>query len=203
MYYLGVDLGQKQDPTALALVRRMEYRCAYGGPRFDGLGVVGLERVPLGTPYPVVVERLKRLTHRVDLLGRVKVVVDATGVGTPVVEAMRAAGLGAEVTSVTITGGAAETHKGLDYHVPKQDLMMGLQLLLEKGELKISRKGSEAGARVKELVNMRQQTGVRGRIRVGAEAFGEHDDLVMALALAAWKAKRIFVMNGMVRLPGI
>ena len=28
VYYLGVDLGQKQDPTALALVRRMEYRCA-------------------------------------------------------------------------------------------------------------------------------------------------------------------------------
>ena len=203
MYYLGVDLGQKQDPTALALVRRIEYRDPYGGPRFDGLGVVGLERVPLGTPYPVVVERLRRLTHRLDLIGRVKVVVDATGVGSPVVESMRQVGLGAEVTSVTITGGASETHKGLDYHVPKQDLMMGLQLLLEKGELRISRKVQEAGALVKELVNMRQQTGARGRIRVGAEAFGEHDDLVMALALAVWKAKRIFVVSGMTRLPGI
>ena len=203
MHYLGVDLGQKQDPTALALVRRIEYRDPYGGPRFDGLGVVGLERVPLGTPYPVVVERLRRLTHRLDLIGRVKVVVDATGVGSPVVESMRQVGLGAEVTSVTITGGASETHKGLDYHVPKQDLMMGLQLLLEKGELRISRKVQEAGALVKELVNMRQQTGARGRIRVGAEAFGEHDDLVMALALAVWKAKRIFVVSGMTRLPGI
>ncbi len=203
MHYLGVDLGQKQDPTALALVRRIEYRDAYGGPRFDGLGVVGLERVPLGTPYPVVVERLRRLTHRLDLIGRVKVVVDATGVGSPVVESMRQVGLGAEVTSVTITGGASETHKGLDYHVPKQDLMMGLQLLLEKGELRISRRVQEAGALVKELVNMRQQTGARGRIRVGAEAFGEHDDLVMALALAVWKAKRIFVVSGMRRLPGI
>ena len=104
---------------------------------------------------------------------------------------------------MTITGGAAETHKGLDYHVPKQDLMMGLQLLLEKGELKISRKGSESGALVKELVNMRQQAGVRGRIRVGAEAFGEHDDLVMAVALAVWKAKQIFAVSGMTRLPGI
>jgi len=81
--------------------------------------------------------------------------------------------------------------------------MMGLQLLLEKGELRISRRVQEAGALVKELVNMRQQTGVRGRIRVGAEAFGEHDDLVMALALAVWKAKRIFVVSGMRRLPGI
>ena len=203
MYYLGVDLGQKQDPTALALVRRIEYRNPFGGPRFDGLGVVGLERVPLGTPYPVVVERLWRLTHRMGLIGQVKVVVDATGVGSPVVDAMRQAGLGAEVTAVTITGGDKESNKGMDYHVPKQDLMMGLQLLLEKRELKISRKVGEAGALVKELVNMRQQTGVRGRLRVGAEAFGEHDDLVMALALAVWKAKRIFVLSGMVRLPGI
>ena len=64
-----------------------------GGPRFDGLGVVGLERVPLGTPYPQVVERLWRLTHRMDLIGQVKVVVDATGVGSPVVEAMLTIGL--------------------------------------------------------------------------------------------------------------
>lgn len=187
MYYLGVDLGQKRDPTALALVRRIEYRCAYGGPRFDGLGVVGLERVPLGTPYPVVVERLKRLTQRLDLRGRVQVVVDATGVGSPVVEAMRGTGLGAQVTAVTITGGAAETHRGLDYHVPKQDLMIGLQMLLDKGELRIARKTGEAGPLVKELVNMRSQTGVRGRVRVGAEALGEHDDLVMAVA---WRCGR-------------
>ena len=31
MYYLGVDLGQKQDPTALALVQRIEYRDPYWG----------------------------------------------------------------------------------------------------------------------------------------------------------------------------
>ena len=203
MYYLGVDLGQKQDPTALALVRRIEYRDPYGGPQFDGLGVVGLERVQLGTPYPVVVERIRRLTMRMDLITRVKVVVDATGGGAPVVEAMRQAGMGAEITAVTITGGDKESHKGLDYHVPKQDLMMGLQMALEKEELKISRKVGEAGALVKELVNMRAQTGVRGRVRVGADAFGEHDDLVMALALAAWRAKRIYSLSGMVRLPGI
>ncbi len=74
-----MDLGQNRDPTALALVWRIAYRCAYGGPRFDGLGVLGLARVLLGTPYPVVVERLKRLTQRMDLLGRVRVGADAFG----------------------------------------------------------------------------------------------------------------------------
>ena len=208
MYVIGVDLGQKRDHTAIVMVEK-PYRHPLASVVDPTLTVRMAQRLPLGMGYPEMVEVVRHVVGMGMRAGYVRgqtpcaVVVDATGVGTPVVEAMRAAGLGAEVTSVTITGGAAETHKGLDYHVPKQDLMMGLQLLLEKGELKISRKGSEAGALVKELVNMRQQTGVRGRIRVGAEAFGEHDDLVMALALVAWKAKRIFVMNGMVRLPGI
>jgi hypothetical protein len=193
LYFLGIDLGQRQDPTALALVRRVE----------SGLGVVGLERVPLGTPYPEVVARLARLTNQLDLLRRTKVVVDATGVGAPVVEAMRRGGLNAEITAVTITGGDKERHTGLDYHVPKQDLMTQLQVLLEKRELKISRALPEAGALVKELVNMQARPGARGRLRVAAEGMGEHDDLVMALALAVWRATRNFIGMGGSRLPGI
>jgi len=199
VYFLGIDLGQRQDPTALALVRRLEYRDPYGGGSFSGLGVIGLERVPLGTPYPVVVARL----HRLELLRQVKVAVDATGVGLPVVEEMRRAGLEAEVAAVTITGGDKETHRGLDFHVPKQDLMTGLQMLLEKGELKIARGLGEAGALVRELVNMRARPGARGRLRVGAEAFGEHDDLVMALALAVWRARQKTIGLGSAKLPGI
>ena len=29
-----------------------------------------------------------------------------------------------------------------------------------------------------------------GRVRIGADGCGEHDDLVIALALACWRAKR-------------
>jgi hypothetical protein len=42
-----------------------------------------------------------------------------------------------------------------------------------------------------------------GVVRMGADGAGEHDDLVMAVALACWKAKRkenAFVAH---RLPGI
>jgi hypothetical protein len=41
-----------------------------------------------------------------------------------------------------------------------------------------------------------------GRDRVGAERAGEHDDLVIALALACWKARRPVKFNsfGKVRI---
>jgi hypothetical protein len=81
--------------------------------------------------------------------------------------------------------------------------MTQLQVLLEKRELKISRTLPEAGALVKELVSMQARPGARGRLKVGAEGFGEHDDLVMALALAVWRATRKFIGMGDSRLPGI
>ena len=41
--------------------------------------------------------------------GQCELVVDATGVGAPVVDMLRAAGLGCDISSVTITGGEKET----------------------------------------------------------------------------------------------
>lgn len=61
-------------------------------------------------------------------------VVDGTGVGAPVVDMLRAAGLGCEITAVSITGGDRESRRG----VPKRDLIARVQLALEKGELRIA-----------------------------------------------------------------
>jgi hypothetical protein len=47
-------------------------------------------------------------------------------------------------------------------------------------------------------VQARQRGG--GVVKMGAEGAGQHDDLVMALALACWKARSIRYMNGTVRL---
>ncbi|HXJ44685.1 MAG TPA: hypothetical protein VNH18_35690, partial [Bryobacteraceae bacterium] len=101
MYYIGIDLGKKHDPTAIALVERPEPHPSFRTPGAGRFEVIGLERVPLGTPYMDVVERVAALTMRPALVGRCVVVVDATGVGAPVVEALRRR-LTCEVTAVTI-----------------------------------------------------------------------------------------------------
>jgi hypothetical protein len=153
-----------------------------------------LERAPLGTKYPAVVEHVKGLVQSQLLRQRCAVIADATGVGAPVVDLLRAARMGCDVTAVTITGGARESGSAegpqAEVRVPKRDLIAGLQLLLESGELRIAARLRHAGTLVKELLDVRVKGDLRGRLRIGADGSGEHDDLVIALALAVWRAKR-------------
>jgi hypothetical protein len=191
MFYLGLDLGKKHDHTAIAIVEK----------RGDRLLVRHLERVALGTPYPGVVARVGEITDRI---GQCAVVVDGTGVGEPVVDALRRAGLGCEITAVTITGGERQSRGGSICSVPKQDLIAGVQMAMEKGELRVARRLREAGALVKEMLNVRITAGLAmGKVRMGADGYGEHDDLVIALALACWRARRREIGFGNRRLPGI
>jgi hypothetical protein len=44
---------------------------------------------------------------------------------------------------------------------------------------------------------------VNGRVRLGADGCGEHDDLVIALALACWRAKRKEIDMRGCALPGM
>jgi hypothetical protein len=188
-----LDLGQRHDPTAIAVVEKMT----------NHVRVRHLERVPLGTPYPGVVERVRGITRHGELAGNCALAVDGTGVGAPVVDMLRAARLGCDIAAVTITGGDRQHQKGSVWSVPKRDLLAVVQLMLERGELRIARGLRELGPLMRELSDVRSTAGVGGRVRLGADGCGEHDDLVIALALACWRAKRGQVGFGEGRLPGI
>jgi hypothetical protein len=77
----------------------------------------------------------------------------------------------------------------MNFSVPKRDPMAGLQLKLDEGELRIARGIEGVGGLVKELTNVRMSARGMGRVRMGADGVGEHDDLVVALALAVWRAR--------------
>ena len=127
-WFVGVDLGQSRDYTAIAALERAELTGEFDPAMFArrkkvALRLRYLERVPLGTPYPDIVERVKRTTKAPELAGRCQVAVDATGVGRPVVDLLRKAGLGATIMPAIITGGAAESLNNGYYSVPKRDLV--------------------------------------------------------------------------------
>ena len=133
VYFIGVDLGQAQDHSALAVVERsdvllgMNY-VTYERERARRYRVVQLERVTLGTPYPDVVERVRRVTRQRSLAGKCTIVMDATGVGAPVLDQMRQSGLRCPIEAVILTGGDRET-QGVDgFNVPKHDLVTGLRV---------------------------------------------------------------------------
>src|ERR1700734_707888 len=99
-YFVGLDLGQRQDHSALAVVERDEVVldemdfARYEQRRARRFRMRFLERLRLGTPYPDVVERVREVAQRRALAGRCTVVMDATGVGAPVLDLLRRANLG-------------------------------------------------------------------------------------------------------------
>ena len=96
---MGLDLGQSQDFTAIAVLERAELRghwdpVMYARRKTIALRLRYLERIPLGTPYTEVVDRVVAVTRSADLAGRCHLIADATGVGRPVMDMLRRAELG-------------------------------------------------------------------------------------------------------------
>ena len=96
-YFLGLDLGKSRDYSALAviervqLVRRDERDPVTQGFRRETRHFLRyLERVPLMMPYPDVVELVGRRASQLAERGPATVVVDATGVGQPVLDRLKA-----------------------------------------------------------------------------------------------------------------
>ena len=203
MFVVGLDLGQRRDPSALAVVEREEPRLAWMPGMPVRLGVRYLETMRLGTSYPDVVARVCDIMLDSRMNGQSHLVVDATGVGAAVVDLLRQAGMKGRTTAVTITGGDRAHGSGDQWCVPKRELLTGLESLLECGELRIARRLPEAERLVKEFENMRMEARVNGRWKMGADGEGEHDDLVLALSLACWRAKWPRNGFGTQRLPGI
>jgi hypothetical protein len=142
-----------------------------------------LERLPLGTPYPGIVAHVGRLLTK--LPGRPELVIDFTGVGRPVFDMFLYSGI--SPTGVVITSGTAETHHRMTWSVPKLTLVSRLQALLHEGRLKIQRELNEAETLVRELKDFRLEFTAAGHLTFNART-GKHDDLVLALAIAVWRA---------------
>jgi hypothetical protein len=177
-FYIGCDLGQSHDPTAIAVVQQAgdQFRCGH------------LERLPLGVPYPAVVGRVAQLMQHPAVAGNVRLAVDATGVGRPVCDMFERAGI--RFTGVIITAGHEETNPGGNYrHVPKLSLISHVQALLHEGKLKIRSDMPEAQNLVNELQDFRVSYSASGFMSLNARE-GKHDDLVLALAIAIWCALR-------------
>ncbi len=180
MFYLGLDLGQAADFTALALVERI---CVPS--KLAEYHVRGLERLPLGTSYPDVVTHVRTRLASPGIGGRVHLVADATGCGRPVMDMLRQAGL--SPWAVTLTGGDAVTREGMEFHLPKRDMASTLLVLLQSRRLKWADGLREAATLTNELLNFRAKINVRtSNDTYEAWREGDHDDLVFAVGLACW-----------------
>jgi Terminase RNaseH-like domain len=179
---LGVDIGQASDYTALVLV---EAAVQVDATRPE-LHVRYVDRFR-HVPYPALADRIATLCSYPAMRGA-RVVIDATGVGRPVVDMLRDRIDALE--SITITGGQAATTSGRDHSVPKADLVSSLKVLTETRRLKVSRDLPDQIRRAlaAELAEFGYQQSDSGRTTYGGQ--GAHDDLVLALAMACWATAR-------------
>ncbi|MFH1999617.1 MAG: hypothetical protein ABIK28_08050 [Planctomycetota bacterium] len=232
--FVGLDLGQSQDYTALAIIEKT--------PTPDGSytkDLKKLQRFELGTSYAEIVERIGKLMQRQEIsfrcpkcggitysssermpgvqdrrcnggpkgepcdfawtspddeqyLNPPTLIVDATGVGAPVIDYFKKAGIYPK--AIKIHGGEKSTSQGNEYHVPKRDLVAALQVDFQAGHLKIA-DSSHPGERKllekfeQELMNFKMKISQSGHDSYESMREGIHDDLVVSVAMASWYIK--------------
>lgn len=191
-YIVGVDLGQARDYTAvtvLDVVRQQEIPQGFiwsvaelrEGPVCYHLR--HLERVR-DERYPAIVKRVRSLVMALKGDRSVDLVVDATGVGRAVVDLFEETGL--DPIAVTITAGDAVNQDGHEWRVPKRDLVSVVRVLLETQRLKVAASLELAPVLVDELTSFQMRLTPTGHDSYAAAREGQHDDLVLATALACW-----------------
>jgi hypothetical protein len=192
-FIVGVDLGQANDFTAVAIlgiVRDITQDHWGGRSEERRYELLNLFRLSLGTPYPAVAEVIANTLKMVAPNGpEPALVVDATGVGRPVVDMLKAKGL--RPIAVSITGGVSETSTtDFSRGVPKRNLVSTLLIAMQTGKLKFAADLETIEILRRELTNFKSKLTISGNETFEAWKESIHDDLVLALALAVWQAER-------------
>lgn len=171
------------DPRHVELLRRADPHPWYEQP----LNLRWLPRWQ-GMKYGEQVEIIAKVMTAPHFAGRSALVMDRTGVGTPVYDLL--AQVGIKPVGVTITGGH-EIHRtaGETYSVPKKELIDSLRVALENRLLRVAKQMENADTLMAELSNYR----VKVSLSTGHPTFepgewrdGTNDDLVLACSLATW-----------------
>jgi len=207
-FYIGVDLGQVSEPTALVVVESdtlelirteeiysedsIAYQSVYrdkGGKEITDHPPISyalrhLERVSSGTSYPAIVERVQRL---VDAVGEPSLAIDVTGVGTPVSDLFS----NLSPFLIHVVGGDMRSEEGMLHRVPKKELVSTAQVLLQTSRLRIARGLSLSKILIKELSTFRMKVPLGQKDEAPTVwREGSADDLVLGLSIALWLAER-------------
>jgi hypothetical protein len=194
---IGLDLGQAKDPTALAILEKVTNTIERPNIRIPWkrteetqppyFHCKHLDRLPLKTSYPDIVAHVQTVL-RLPEFKDAYLVVDATGVGRPVVDMLHNAGL--SPIGVTITSGDSESYSEGLCRVPKRNLVSIVSILLQEKRLIIGADLPHAATLTKELLNFHVTINDKAHDSYGAWREGVHDDLVLAVALAAWHGNK-------------
>jgi len=205
------------EPTSDLYTARVPDSDVWGGARFEARQDVEqcyhirhLARAPLRTSYHEISERVVETVERLrdeqearaDYFGAdvgILLAIDGTGVGVGVVEII-ARQLREELppgdprvtlVPITITGGERVTRSGAFFRVPKRDLVHVAVAAFQSGRLRIASSLKEAPTLREELLNFKMKIDpLTAHDSYSHWREGQHDDLVLATAMAVWTFDR-------------
>lgn len=200
-FVVSVDLGQKQDYSAAAIIERKQRKLDPEVPKEEGVFIPERDQRPrietkyevrylhrwsLGTPYDDIASRISDIVHSDKLDGETHLVVDGTGVGAGVVELFRKHDT--NPVEIVIHSGKNVNRTGLRYNVPKMDLVAALNTLFERRLIRIA-PSPFRDQFVDELSTFKYK--IRSNAQASAEHWRQrdHDDLVLAVAQGVWYAQ--------------
>jgi hypothetical protein len=192
-YFVGLDLGQSVDYTAISVLERVKIPLLQAGrqPKAEDVKydttyhVTHLERLPLRTTYPDVVEHVRELLDTAPLAGNSTLVIDMSGVGRPVYDLFVKAHL--KPQGITITAGDGYSLDGGVYRVSKRILVSTLDANMNDGRIFAAPLLNHGEILKAELADLRRKFTDSGYQQVEARS-GRHDDMVLSVACALWYA---------------
>lgn len=183
---LGLDLGEVKDFTALNALQQTKKQDEKGRTRRHYISRL-LHRWPLRTGYEQIIEGVRTTAQKLPVPP--ELVLDATGAGRPVAQMFRRAQLPIKrFIPAIITGGTKLIREPDGYwHVPKRELVSCVLAASQSRRLQIVPTLREAKTLIRELQRFRSKININS----GNESFEawrekDHDDLVLATALALW-----------------
>jgi hypothetical protein len=193
-HFVGLDLGPAGEMTGLAVIQRPRVHPSHPlAQRRPAHTLIHLQRFTLATPYPEIIDQVEKLLRTPPLPGSV-FAVDHTGVGRQVLRLFKDS-LAQRVTCQFVpvmigVGLRAESVAGVGIFIPRQELVGTLQVLMQTRRIVFPATLSHVQTLVKELGTFRAKPPTLAAAEkadpVAAWREGPHDDLVLAVALAAW-----------------
>lgn len=169
---IGLSVGPPSDSTGLVAIETNDRQHA----------VRRIQRFPPGTAYSAMHSTIEKI---LDALDSPIVVLDRTGIGTPIADTFRFSK--ASTIPVVLTAGEQDT-ASRPRRLPRRDVADLLQLALQELRLTVARVPlAEDLARDLRVFNPKPGTGAPGEL---AWRDRPSDDLVLALAVALSEADR-------------
>jgi hypothetical protein len=200
-YYVGLDLGQVSDYTAISVLKQSRPPLARPDDDYQPASytIAHLDRFR-GVPYPEVVRRVKELLGRPELHPvkpeRVRVSGNYRLVDEPArpVDMFVNAKMPGELVPLTITSGSGSRRDSyavgvLGWWVAKLELVGCVQACLQGGRLKCVPALSLAPVLTRELQDFQVRITASANETFSARE-NAHDDLLLATATALWAAER-------------